>query len=89
MTGAWDITGSINAVRNDDIHDLSAKFIDSNTGNLAIGQASGFAVKCPKILINETSIDNGGAVLMQTIPFTAVADPDFSSGSTLLEIDIA
>lgn len=89
MTGGFEVTGSITAVRNDDIHDLSAKFRDSNTCNLQIGQASGFSVACPKVFINESTVDNGGAVLMQTIPFTVVANDDMSSASQMLSISIA
>ena len=91
MTGGFEITGSMTVIRNDDIYDMIAKFRDGNTANLSIGESSGtnFAVLCPKIYINESTIDNGGAVLTQSIPFTAVADNDMSSSSALLQINIA
>ena len=91
MTGGWEITGSLTAIRNDDIYDMIAKFRDGNTANLSIGESGGtnFAILCPKIYINEPTIDNGGAVLTQTIPFTAVANNDMSSGSALLQVNIA
>ena len=91
MTGAWEIVGTMNVIRNDDIYDMIAKFRDGNTCNLSIGESSAtnFAVLCPKIYINESTIDNGGAVLVQTIPFTAVANDDMSSGSALLQVNIA
>lgn len=91
MTGGWEVTGSLTCVRNDDIHDLKAKFINGSTAALSIGESSGtnFLVSCPKVYINETTIDNGGAVLMQSIPFTAVGNDDLSSGSALLQVNIA
>ena len=89
MTGGFEVTGSITAVRNDDIHDLSAKFRNNSSCAIEIGQASGFHWKIPKAFINETSVDNGGTVLLQTIPFTGVANNDMASASSLLEVAIS
>mgnify|MGYP003140580148 CR=1 FL=1 len=89
MTGAFEITGSITCIRNDDVHDLLAKFYDSNTVDVNIQESSNFAIALDKCLLGESSIDNGGAVLMQTIPFTVVGDDDISSATKMLGITIA
>ena len=54
-----------------------------------IAESSNFAIAIDKALINEPSIDNGGAVLMETIPFTAVGADDISSSTKMLGITIA
>ena len=89
MTGAFEITGSITCIRNDDVHDLLAKFYDSNTVDVNIQESSNFAIALDKCLLGESTIDNGGAVLMQTIPFTVVGDDDISSATKMLGITIA
>ena len=89
MTGGIEITGSITAIRNDDIHDLLAKFYDSATVDVNIQEASNFAIALDKCVINEPTIDNGGAVLTETIPFTVVGANDVSSSTKMLGITIA
>ena len=91
MTGGFEVTGSMTVVRNDDIHDLIAKFRDSNTVdiNLQNDTASELTIALFKCFINEPSIDNGGAVLMETIPFTVVGADDISSSTKMLGITIA
>jgi len=89
MTGGFEVTGSITAIRNDDIHDLLAKFYDSNTVDINIAESSGFAIALDKCFLNEPSIDNGGAVLMETIPFTVVGADDISSSTKMLGITIS
>ena len=89
MTGAFEITGSITCIRNDDVHDLLAKFYDSNTVDVNIQESSNFAIALDKCLLGESTIDNGGAVLMQTIPFTVVGADDISSATKMLGITIA
>ena len=42
-----------------------------------------------KCLLGESTIDNGGAVLTQTIPFTVVGDDDLSSDTKMLGITIS
>ena len=81
MTGNFEITGSMTVIRNDDVHDLLAKFYDSNTVDINIAESSGFAIALDKCLINEPTIDNGGAVLTETIPFTVVGADDISSST--------
>tara|TARA_A100001201_G_scaffold64285_1_gene60566 strand:+ start:3070 stop:4092 length:1023 start_codon:yes stop_codon:yes gene_type:complete len=89
MTGNFEITGSMTVIRNDDVHDLLAKFYDSNTVDINIAEASNFAIALDKCLINEPTIDNGGAVLTETIPFTVVGADDISSSTKMLGITIA
>ena len=89
MTGAFEVTGSMTVIRNDDVHDLIAKFRDSNTVDVNIQESSGFAIALDKCFINEPTIDNGGAVLMETIPFTVVGADDISSTTKMLGITIA
>ena len=91
MVGPFEITGSLTCIRNEDVHDLhdSGRFRSSTTCAINIAESSGFAIAIPKAYINEPSIDNGGAVLMETIPFTVVADDDVSSTSKMLGITIA
>ena len=89
MVGGFEVTGSITAIRNDDIHDLIAKFRDSNTVDINIQESSNFAIALDKCFINEPSIDNGGAVLTETIPFTVVSAEDISSTTKMVGITIA
>ena len=89
MTGGFEITGSLTCIRNNDVHDLLAKFYDSATVDINIQESSGFTVALDKCIINEPTIDNGGAVLMETIPFTVVGDSDISSASDVVSITIA
>ena len=92
MTSPFEITGSLTVIRNDDVHDLLANFHNS-TGvalKLAEGTATDFSVDVPKAMLGESTVDNGGAVLMQTIPFTGVADEDIGGSSEqVLGIQIA
>ena len=89
MVGGFEITGSMTVIRNDDVYDLLAKFYDSNTVDINIAESSNFAIALDKCFLNEPSIDNGGAVLMETIPFTVVGADDISSSTKMLGITIA
>ena len=91
QTGAFEVTGSLNVIRNEDIYDThdSGRFRDSNTVAINIAESSNFAVAIPKAFINEPTVDNGGPVLMETIPFTVVGADDISSASKMLGITIA
>tara|TARA_Y100001937_G_scaffold98145_1_gene133833 strand:- start:10 stop:1020 length:1011 start_codon:yes stop_codon:yes gene_type:complete len=90
MTSPFEITGSMTVIRNDDVHDLLANFYNSTAVDLRIAEASDFAIDINKALLGESTVDNGGAVLMQTIPFTAVADEDIGgSNEQVLGITIA
>ena len=88
MTGGFEVTGSMTVIRNDDIASLLAKFYDSNTVDINIAESSGFAIALDKCFLNEPSIDNGGAVLMETIPFTVVGADDISSATKMVGITI-
>jgi len=89
MVGGFEVTGSVTVIRNDDVNDLLAKFYDSNTVAINIGESSNFNIDLNKAFINEPSIDNGGAVLMETIPFTVVGEDDISSATKMVGITIA
>ena len=89
MTGGFEVAGSLTCIRNDDVHDLMAKFHDSNTVDVNIQESSGFTIALDKCLLNEPTIDNGGAVLMETIPFTVVGADDISSTTKMMGITIA
>ena len=91
MTGGFEVTGSITCIRNDDVHDLLAKFYDSNTVDINIQEstAGNLTIALDTCKLNESSVDNGGAVLMQTIPFTVVGADDISSSTKMLGITVA
>tara|TARA_R100000664_G_scaffold8025_1_gene13380 strand:+ start:1909 stop:2928 length:1020 start_codon:yes stop_codon:yes gene_type:complete len=90
MTGGFEVTGSMTVIRNEDIYDIhdAGKFRDSSTVAINIAQSSGFAIALPACFLNEPSIDNGGAVLMETIPFTVVGSGDMSGASKMVGITI-
>ena len=72
------------------VYDLLASFYNSTSLDLKLAEASNFTIDMDKVLLGESTIDNGGAVLMQTIPFTAVADEDIGGSSEqVLGITIA
>ena len=89
MVGPYDITGSMTAVRYDSISNTKVAFRNGATVDINIAESSGFAIALDKCYLNEPSIDNGGAVLMQTIPFTVVGADDISSATKMLGITIA
>ena len=90
MTGGFEINGSLTVIRNETVHDLLASFYNSTSLDLKLAEASNFTIDMDKVLLGESTIDNGGAVLMQTIPFTAVADEDIGGSSEqVLGITIA
>ena len=89
MTGGFEVTGSITCLRNDDVHDLLAKFYDSNTVDINITEDSSFIIALDKCLLNEPSIDNGGPALTETIPFTVVGADNVGSTVKMLGITIA
>ena len=90
MTSPFEITGSITAIRNETIHDILANFRNSTALDMKLAEASNFSIDMDKVLLGESTVDNGGAVLTQTIPFTAVADEDIGgSAEQVLGITIA
>ena len=89
MTGGFEVTGSMTVIRNDDVHDLLANFRNSTTVDINIAESSNFAIALDKCLLGESTVDNGGAVLTQTIPFTVVGADDISSTTKMLGITVA
>jgi len=91
MVGSFEITGSITAIRNDDVHDLLAKFYDGNTVSIQLSEntETDFKIVLGKCFLNEPSVDSGGAVLTQIIPFTVVADDNIGSASDVVSINCA
>tara|TARA_R100000655_G_scaffold4394_5_gene14106 strand:- start:2163 stop:3206 length:1044 start_codon:yes stop_codon:yes gene_type:complete len=91
MTGGFDVTGSMTVIRNDDVHDLidGGEFHNSTAVDINIAEASDFAIALDRCLLGEATIDNGGAVLTNTIPFTVVGADDISSATKMLGITIA
>ena len=90
MTSPFEITGSLTVIRNDDVHDLLANFYNSTGVDLKIAEASDFSVDINLAVLGESTVDNGGAVLTQNIPFTAVANEDIGGSSEqVLGITIA
>ena len=90
MTSPFEITGSMTVIRNDDVHDLLANMYNSTALDMKLAEASNFSIDMDKVLLGESTVENGGAVLTQTIPFTAVADEDINgSNEQVLGITIA
>ena len=91
MTGGFEVTGSITCLRNDDVYDLidGNEFVNSTTVDINITEDSSFIIALDKCLLNEPSIDNGGAALTETIPFTVVGADNIGSTVKMLGITIA
>ena len=91
MTGAFEVSGSISCIRNTSIDNMIAHFSDSSTVaiNIAEATATDFSIALPYCYIGDTSFDLGGAVMTQTIPFTAVANNDLSSATAFVTIKSA
>jgi hypothetical protein len=91
MVGPFELAGSITSIRNQDTHDLNAKFYDGNTVviNIAESVAANFSIAIPTAYINEPTMDNGGAVLMQTLPFTVVGASTIGTSAPLITITAA
>ncbi len=89
MTGGFEVSGSLTCLRNDDVYDLLAKFYDSNTVDINITEDSNFIIALDKCFLNEPSIDNGGAALMETIPFTVVGADNIGATVKMVGITIA
>ena len=88
MTSPFEVTGSMTVIRNDDVHDLLANFYNSAVVDINLTDGT-FVLSADKCLLGEATIDNGGAVLKNTIPFTVVGDDDISSATKMLGITTA
>ena len=85
MTGGMEVSGSMTVIRNDTVHDLMANFRNSTTSAIQITDGT-LIVALGKCLLNEPTVDNGGAVLTETIPFVVVGNDDISSATTMVSI---
>ena len=88
MTGGFEVTGSMTVIRNDDVYDLMANFRNSTTVDIGLTDGT-FVLALDKCLLNEPTIDNGRAVLLETIPFTVVSADDISSTTKMVGITTA
>jgi hypothetical protein len=86
MTGPFEVTGSMTVVKNTDVDDLKARFYDGNTVGIEIGESSGMAISATKAYLNEPTVDNGGPMLMETIPFTVVSADAVDTTTEMLGI---
>ena len=80
QVGGFEVSGTLNCIKNQDIHDIKAKFYDSSTVAITIQNdtAGDLTLSLPTCVLNEPSIDQGGAVLKEVIPFTVVGANDAS-----------
>ena len=79
MVGGFEVTGSLNVIKNQDTYDILAKqYGGTSILNIQNDTGSELTLSLPLIVLNESSIDSGGAVLIETIPFTAVGANDAS-----------
>ena len=88
MTGQFEVAGSLTVIRNDDVHDLLANFYNSTAVDIGLA-GTNFTVALDACLLGESSIDNGGAVLTNTIPFTVVGADNIASSTKMLGITIS
>mgnify|MGYP001192057318 CR=1 FL=1 len=80
MVGQWEVAGSISCKKDTSIENLLSE-LKSGTFGLNLGEASNFTISVPKCKVNESTMDAGGSIMMQTIPFTAYCEnPDASNG---------
>lgn len=91
MSGAWEVSGSLTCIRNTSIANMLAHFSDSGTIaiNLSEATATNYSIALPFCYIGDTSMDLGGAVMTQTIPFTCVGNADLTSAAAMATIKTA
>ena len=86
QTAAWEVTGSLTVKADDNTYDLVASLAGGSAGvNLSIDESSGFAIDMDDVMVDNVTVDNGGAYLTHTIPFRAFAA---STTATILSITI-
>ena len=71
MTGAWEVTGSLSVKRDASMDGIKTSLYDGSPVAVNVGEAGVFEVNVAKAFLNGSTIDNGGSILKQTIPFTA------------------
>lgn len=87
QTGAWEVTGSVVVKADDNTYDLIASLKGNSTGiNLSIDESSGFAIDCPDVMVDASTLDTGGSFLTHTIPFRAFAA---STSANIISITIS
>ena len=87
QTGAWEVTGSVTVKADDNTYDLVSSLKGGSAGiNLSIDESSGFAIDCPDVMVDASTLDNGGSFLTHTIPFRAFAA---SSTANIISITIS
>lgn len=73
QTGPYEVTGTLVAKRDDEIHDLDASIAGNSSGIvLALAQGSDFIIDCQKVMIDNSKPEMGDFML-QSIPFRAFA----------------
>tara|TARA_R110000787_G_scaffold283666_1_gene396657 strand:- start:32 stop:1024 length:993 start_codon:yes stop_codon:yes gene_type:complete len=73
QTGPYEVTGTLVAKRDDEIHDLDASIAGNSTGIiLALAESSGFTIDCQDVMIDDSKPEMGD-YLLQSIPFRAFA----------------
>ena len=86
MTGQFEVAGSVMVVKNKEVGDLLPRFYNGGTVQIKIATSDDFSVQMNKCFINEPSTDNGGPVLMESIPFTVVGDDTVGTSAPILSI---
>ena len=86
QTGAYEVTGTLLAKRDDSIEDLAAKLKGDSAGiAISIAESSGFTISIPDAMIDNSQPENG-EFMLQSIPFRAFAA---SESATIISITIS
>ena len=73
QTGPYEVTGSLTAKRDDEVHDLVSNIKGNSAGiALSIAESSGFTLACPDVMIDNSKPEVSD-FLMQNIPFRGFA----------------
>ena len=91
QTAGWEVTGSLTVKADDNTYDLvgatGTPMVGGSTGvALTIAESSGFTISCPDVMVDNSSLDQGGSFLTHTIPFRAFGA---SVTDTIISITIA
>ena len=79
MVGGFEVTGSMNVIKNDDTYDILAKHYGGTSAVTIQNDTAGdLTLSLPLVVLNESSIDSGGSVLMGALAFTVVGANDGS-----------
>ena len=84
MTGGYEIAGTINVKRDDNLDDLYDDFVGSaDYVSLTITGASNFTVSFPKVKFDNPKPEVGDSFMTQTMPFRAFFDDAALSNNAL------